>query len=77
LLRLGGKTYGGSPLTFRMSPRALTGFHPKKNDLMKKTLEKQSGKYCKLDSKRVAKWVDKLSIMGIMPSMKGGNYRFR
>ena len=61
------------PLTFRMSPRALARFRLDLNYLMNKSLQK----YCKIDSKRVAKWVDKLSIMWIMPSMKGGNYRCR
>ena len=66
-----------SPLTFRMSPRALARFRFWFGLLIKRTLEKTSGKYCKFDSKRVAKWVDKLSIMWIIPSMTGGNYRFR
>jgi hypothetical protein len=55
------------------SPR----FRFENNNFMKKSLKKISGKYCKFDSKRVARWVDELSIMCIMPSMKGGNYWFR
>ena len=52
-------------------------FRLENNNFMKKSLEQKSAKCCKFGSKRVARWVDELSIMWRMPSMKGGNYRFR
>ena len=55
------------------SPR----FHFGKKKMVKKSVEKWSAKYCKFRSQMDAKWVHKLRIMWVMPSIKGGNYRFR
>jgi hypothetical protein len=53
------------------------GFASRKNIWWKTRQKIEDNSTVKLGPKWGARWVDKLSIMWIMPSMLGGDYRFR